>query len=57
MRNFFIVAMAALSLTACRQNDSLATWGMPQPFFNDDDVDLGSRNCGGFFGSWTKYFF
>jgi hypothetical protein len=27
MRNFFLVAMAALSLTACRQNDSIAEAG------------------------------
>lgn len=44
-------------VTATSTSNPAATWGMPQPFFNDDDVDLGSRNCGGFFGSWTKYFF
>ncbi|SMP15009.1 hypothetical protein [Chryseobacterium profundimaris] len=31
--------------------------GMPQPFFNAGTVDLGSRNCGNFFSSWTKYDF
>jgi len=31
--------------------------GMPQPFFNSGTVDLGSRNCGNFFASWTKYDF
>jgi len=31
--------------------------GMPQPFFNSGTVDLGGRNCGNFFASWTKYDF
>lgn len=30
-------------------------WGMSQPFFNNGTVNLGARNCGNFFGTWTKY--
>lgn len=44
-------------LTGSVTSTFLTLIGAPQPFFNDGDVELGSRNCGGFFASWTNYSF
>lgn len=36
---------------------SLPIFGMSQPFFNAGSVNIGDRNCGNFFDSWTNYDF